>query len=969
MRWSRRDWILLLSITLLGGLLRFYQIGAVPPGFQFDEAYNALDAEQVLAGNFPLFLPANGGREVLYTYFQAGLIWLFGSSPTVFRAASAIWGTLAVAATYLLLRAILRRNSRLMASFGALALAISYWHIHFSHYGIRVIMMPVIFSALFGMYWAATHAAGRRRRVLWALAAGVVLGLSVYANPTGRLAPFVLAAWTIVLLIRHPQERRLRVDSALGLLLVAGAAAFIVFIPLGMTFLRNPEFFFGHTAEVSIFAERVAGERSPLLLLADNILHVLGMFSFYGDLDWTHGMAGRPTLDWVISIPFLIGVVVWAQRLLRRRRSHGADGDPVADAGADPVADPDIDALWLLLLWVVVMLAPSVLSEAAPNYSRTLASLPASLLPVALGLTWIVARPWPAPALRWAAAGTIVAASLLITVRDYFVRFPQQTALYYAYDVDKLDALDALRARQATHQVYLSPLWAEHATLVYAREGSGIKMLDATDTVVLPPPGDGVGGAAYAFTPEEGAQADNFAARWDAPAVEVVNDRNGRPLLTLVIIDADTVQGWPPGLAPQNPMEVRFDDAPTLLGMQPVPPADGATTDVDSAGAIDLFWRAEAPTYRNLTSFIHLIDQEGNRVAQADRLPGNGSYQTPYWSPGERVIDRLQPTVLDPCAGGDSVRALVGWYEYAADNARRPRMGAPGDAVVAGTVTLPVLPLAAGAITPTIPLTQPLGAVTLLGYALQGTEALQPGAPFLLDLYLRAEEEVQALPARVALENTQGAWELAQTMLAPTVAMQPGDYFCQRLRLRAPADAREGTSALALALPTSGESVTMGPLIVRPSTHALTPVPFATPLDARFGNMVALAGVSVGNPAESTLPVEMVWQAVAPAGAAYVATLQLLAPDGALVAQSDAPPGGAPPEGRPTTQWVAGEYVVDTRTLVLPADVAAGEYKLVAALYDALSLERLPAATRKASPGPRGSCSWVRCASPRPHHS
>ena len=208
MRWNRRDTILLLAITLLGAALRFYQIGAVPPGFQFDEAYNALDAEQVLDGNFPLFLPANGGREVLYTYFQAGLIWLFGSSPAVFRAASAIWGTLAVAATYLLLRALLRRNSRMMAAFGALALAISYWHIHFSHYGIRVITMPVILSALFGMYWAATHAAGRTSRLLWAIGAGVVLGLSVYANPTGRLAPVVLIAYTIVLLLRHPPLRQ-----------------------------------------------------------------------------------------------------------------------------------------------------------------------------------------------------------------------------------------------------------------------------------------------------------------------------------------------------------------------------------------------------------------------------------------------------------------------------------------------------------------------------------------------------------------------------------------------------------------------------------------------------------------------------------------------------------------------------------------------------------------------------------------
>lgn len=924
MRWTRRDWNLLLAITLTGAALRFYQIGVVPPGFQFDEAYNALDAEQVLAGNYPLFLPANGGREVLYTYSQAGLIWLFGASPTVFRAASAIWGTLAVAATYVLLRALLRRNSRLVATFGALALAISYWHIHFSHYGIRIIMMPVIFSALFGTYWAATRARGRRRRVLLAVGAGALLGLGVYANPTGRLAPIVLIAYTVVLLVRHPHERRLRLESAVGLLIVAGLAAFVVFLPLGMTFLRNPEFFFGHTAEVSIFAERVSGDRRPLLLLADNALHVLGMFSFYGDLDWTHGMAGRPTLDWLISIPFLIGVVVWAQRLPGRTRC------------ADPDADPDIDALWLLLFWVVVMLAPSVLSEAAPNYSRTLAALPAALLPVALGLTWIVARSWSRPAAGYVLAGAIITTSLAITVYDYFVRFPQQTEVYYAYDVDKLDALDALRARQATHQVYLSPLWAEHASVVYAREGSGIKMLDATDTVVLP----ATGGAVYAFTPEEGAQAQAFTALWDDPAVAVINDRYGRPLLTLVTVEAAAAQGWPPGFAPLTPMEARFDDAPTLLGMQPV-------TGADAAGALDLFWRAEAPTYRNLTSFVHLIDQEGARVGQADRLPGDGSFQTPYWSPGERVIDRLHPQRLDACAGGDRARALVGWYEYAADNARRPRLDAPGDAVVAGEVTLPVLPLAAEIFTPTIPLTLKLDPVTVLGYALHGTEDLQADGPFTLDLYLRAEAPLRALPASILLQDAQSTAPLGGTLLAPNLPMQPGDLFCQRVRLRVPRVAPddvsrtlEGTFGLALRIDEarSGAAVTLGPLLVRPSTRLMTAPLFATPLTARLGDSITLVGATVGDPAEGALPVELIWRAVAPPEAAYIATLQLLTADGALVAQADAPPGRIS-----TTRWVEGEYVADARSLPLPDGLAPGEYRLIVGLYDALSLARLPA--------------------------
>ena len=131
---TRRDWWIVLGIMLLAGALRFYQLGVVPPGTQFDEAFNAIDADQVLAGNRPLFLPANGGREVLYTYYQAAIGALAGRLDLyTLRLASALAGTLTVPAVYVLVRALFRRNSQLLATLTALALTVSYWHIHFSH--------------------------------------------------------------------------------------------------------------------------------------------------------------------------------------------------------------------------------------------------------------------------------------------------------------------------------------------------------------------------------------------------------------------------------------------------------------------------------------------------------------------------------------------------------------------------------------------------------------------------------------------------------------------------------------------------------------------------------------------------------------------------------------------------------------------------------------------------------------------
>jgi len=145
-----------------GGGLALLRAGHGAAGFQFDEAFNAMDAAHVLDGIRPLFLPANAGREVVYTYLQAGLASLLGMRIYTLRLTSALAGILTIPTVYVLFRILVRRRSRSVAALAALALAISFWHLHFSHYGIRVILMPLIFSGVCGAFWL-----GWRLRSAW----------------------------------------------------------------------------------------------------------------------------------------------------------------------------------------------------------------------------------------------------------------------------------------------------------------------------------------------------------------------------------------------------------------------------------------------------------------------------------------------------------------------------------------------------------------------------------------------------------------------------------------------------------------------------------------------------------------------------------------------------------------------------------------------------------------------------------
>lgn len=896
---DRRDWLLLAGLTILAAALRFYQLGVVPPGFQFDEAYNALDAARVMAGDRPLFLPTNGGREVLYTYYQAALGSLFGLNLTTLRLASALAGIATVPVSYLLVRTLLQQDSRRIAAFTALVLATSFWHLHFSHYGIRIILMPLILSGVFGFFWI-----GVTTNRLWPyVASGALAGLGVWNNPTGRLVPLVLGAFVIWFLWQHPEARHWRWPGPIPGLLVTGGVALLVFLPLGLEFLRHPEFFLGHPSEVSVFADRVGGG-SPLAALARHAWEVLAMFSVRGDEEWIHNLAGRPVFDLLLSIPFLIGVVLWVRRI------------------AHP-SDPDRDALVLLAIWSIIMLLPSVFSDMAPNFSRTLPALPALFVAPGLGLAWIVrlGERRSLPALGWAVAALILVAGGAWAARDYFWRFPQAAEAYYAYDADKLDALAFLEPLTVDNQVYVSQLWGEHATVDFLRRNTAIKSVETTDTVVLPPAGRG---AVYAFPPEQAGAAAALRVRLPGAQLEEVKDAQGNLLLHVLELPANQVPAVARG---QEPL-ARFAGAPDLLGASIDP----------TAGEITLTWLADEPLQRSLTTYVHLMDRTGQRVSQLDKLPGNGSYPTTSWTPGERVVERYRlPQPL--CTGDSEVKALAGWYDLAAGTNPLPRADVSGNAALVGTVRLPLASTPAQEQLPAVPINQAVaGNLVLRGYTLHG-EDLQPGAPVALDLVWQGDSSGAGYPARVELAGAEGTESLWEGQVAPAEATwRPGESICRRLYLQVPTDAAPGIHTLQVQV--ADQAVALGELSLAASTRRFEAPMLAHDVDAAFGDQIRLLGYELAPAAAGQpLSVTLAWQAQGPMETSYTAFIHLVDDEGRPVAQSDAIPAG----GYATSRWLTGEVVVDGHTLEVPADLAPGSYRLLAGLYDASTGQRLRA--------------------------
>jgi hypothetical protein len=101
-------------------------------------------------------------------------------------------------------------------------------------------------------------------------------------------------------------------------------------------------------------------------------------------------------------------------------------------------------------------------------------------------------------------------------------------------------------------------------------------------------------------------------------------------------------------------------------------------------------------------------------------------------------------------------------------------------------------------------------------------------------------------------------------------------------------------------------------------------VGFDAPVDARPGE---------------TIPLQLYWRAVAPLPQDYTVFVHLLDASGNLAAQADGEPRGS---AYPTSAWVAGDVIPDEHVLILPANLASGEYTLHMGLYLAPNGTRLP---------------------------
>jgi 4-amino-4-deoxy-L-arabinose transferase-like glycosyltransferase len=751
--------ILPVVVLLVASALRFSALADLPPGLFFDESANGVDALRVLGGWFPVFFPADQGREPLFIYLQATAMALIGPSPFALRLPAAFLGVATVAATYAMFRAIAGSTVGLI---GAGLLAASFWHVGLSRLAFRTGAMPLFTALAAYFFWKAV-----RRGQLWLfLVGGACLGLGLYTYIPARLAPALFGLWLVAAIaIPTWRGKTSAREVGIGTIVMIGACA-VVALPLAHYFYYHPHDFIERIRN----AVGPAPSRTPL----EGFARATSGLFWIGDPNVRQDLPGWPLIEPPIA---LLGVVGLA------RRHYWCEGSA-------PLA----------VVWCAAMLAPAALTDEPAHALRLAGELPFVLFFPAVGLAWIASREYHrgARAIGPAIAVVLLVGNVLVTAWNYFVAWPALPEVNHVFQADLLHALDLVDRVPAGPPIVATSLVVDGMAVPGAfvpRVRARIHAVDGEVNFVLPVHGDQSVYYVYARSDEP----PNFLDRLNGlTRIATSTDRFGQ--VDGELFRADPALRLPPParvVAANVGPNARVDGADLAARVKP-----------GDYAAYALHWTVRgAPPPAKWEIFAHLVDRGSQRLIAQDY---NRGFTPSEWRDGDQVVSWLHlqipagvaPAVADVQFGiidSDSGKALP---------VTSPTGAAAGDVVVVGPVRIvgpagppPVPP-------PQHPLNVRFGpAMTLAGYDVERSSGS--------DSLVRLRWQADALPSDdytvfVHLLDASGHYLIGADSQpaggqAPTSTWQTGESIVDEHHLTLPSGASAATLEIGVYLLSTGE--------------------------------------------------------------------------------------------------------------------------------------------------------------------
>lgn len=524
------------------------------------------------------------------------------------------------------------------------------------------------------------------------LALGLLCALASLAKVSG----LALVGLSSVALVVAARKERKWTWLWRGVVTIAAS----VVIVAGWWYFRNWRLY-GDPLGISMMLE-IVGRRAQQADLATLASEFEGFrISFWGLFGGVNVLAR----EWVYVLfdTLSIGAIVgWGYLLLQKRVL------PLATRNA-----------WLLALWLVIVTGSLVRWT-----MMTLASQGRLLFPAIAAVSTLMAigvLGWARGSVRWPVSVFLAAAVFIAAATTPF------TSIAPAYKPSPVLAEDALPSDIKPVQAnfdgkmmllgynvtprsvsegdtlwvtaywkVLAPMADDYSVYVHVFD-QDMQKYGALDTYTglgtrptsLLRPGDVIADR-YAVTIEQPVAAPNACeveiGLYHLPTMKSLTavDPQGQTASRVLLLGAKLVPSPWPATNPTITASIDFADEVSLIGFDLEPETALPGEDVN----LTLYWQAKARLAEDLTVFVHLADEDGTVVAQADSRPASGAYPTDLWDAGEIIADSHVVHVPSDTPPGE-YPLVVGLYRP--DDGRRvAATDEQGNAVPDGAATLPV---------------------------------------------------------------------------------------------------------------------------------------------------------------------------------------------------------------------------------------------------------------------------------------
>ena len=295
-----------LILILICGVIIFYKFPLIPQNVSLDEAEFIRLAQSLEHSSYIPYSQLATGHATLYFYILLASIKIFGATIFAVRFPSAFFGIIDVILLYFIFKLVFEYRNKMDVTIQiGLSFVLAFvfgtmrWYFNFARFGFEA--TAILFFEYIGLIGYLLYRKYGHHRYL--ILTGICTGLAFNSYTPGRI--FIILP--VVMVCIDLWQRSSIKKELLTKLLYLGIPFIIIITPLSFYFTKHDdnriyEQFFLQNEQLSV--------QEKASYLWQNMKSVSGMFFVKGDMNGRHNYPGKPMLNLLLGILFVIGLVI-----------------------------------------------------------------------------------------------------------------------------------------------------------------------------------------------------------------------------------------------------------------------------------------------------------------------------------------------------------------------------------------------------------------------------------------------------------------------------------------------------------------------------------------------------------------------------------------------------------------------------------------------------------------------------------